>query len=317
MTAVTAIRACSPQKLRRDLRDQESRSLRSTFITDIVTRRDRHAAVRNHETPGNAAAKAAMSLTESIRGIARRVAHPVQAPQTSRASMDYQVLEDIPSCENVSIGWDDEMVARRQDEAYDILLDRMYKGQPRCDLVAAARAVQFTGLQRPSILEVGCGSGYYAQVLEYLVEDKIHYIGLDYSRAMIDLARSRRQAWTFLHGDATQLPLPDNTFDLVFNGVALMHMPRYDEAIREAVRVSRAWCIMHSVPVLQRRATTFLQKRAYGRMTSEIIFNERELRHLLCDAGLIVRTVIDSIEYDLAPVLGEKTMTKTFVCEKN
>ena len=267
--------------------------------------------------PRDAAVEAGVSLTESIRGIARRIAHPVQVPQMPRASTDYQVLDDFACFENASTGWEDETVARRQDEAYAALLERMYDGQPRCDLVAAARAVEYTGVQRPSILEVGCGSGYYAQVFEHLVEEQIQYTGLDYSRAMIDLARRRRPGRTFVHGDATQLPLSDGAFDLVFNGVALMHIPRYDQAIRESVRVSRRWCIMHSVPVLQRRATAYLQKSAYGRTTCEIIFNERQLHRLLNDAGLAVRTAIESIEYDLAAVLGESTLTKTFVCEKN
>ncbi|MCP6757053.1 class I SAM-dependent methyltransferase, partial [Klebsiella pneumoniae] len=72
-------------------------------------------------------------------------------------------------------------------------------------------------------------------------------------------------AGAFGVADATRLPYPDRAFDIVFNGVSLMHIIDYAAAIREAARVSSGFCIFHSVPMFDGdQATTFLQKYAYG-----------------------------------------------------
>jgi len=55
-------------------------------------------------------------------------------------------------------GWYHRDVAERQDAACQTLLEQMYAGCPRKDLVVAAEAVRSCGIDNPSILEVGCGS---------------------------------------------------------------------------------------------------------------------------------------------------------------
>jgi ubiquinone/menaquinone biosynthesis C-methylase UbiE len=165
------------------------------------------------------------------------------------------------------------------------------------------------------ILEVGCGSGYYSENLSYLLGQTIHYIGIDYSAAMVSLARQEYPERPFMLGDATALPFADGTIDIVMNGVSLMHIVHYKAAIAEARRVAQNWCIFHTVPILRDGKTTFLQKRVYGEAAFEVIFNEAELHQLLEQRGLIVRHVLESVPYDLKLVVGEPTVTKTYVCE--
>jgi hypothetical protein len=66
---------------------------------------------------------------------------------------------------------------------------------------------------------------------------------------------------------------------------------------------------------MKNRETTRLEKKAYGQPTVEIIFNEPEFVKLLEDSGFIIVNVIESIPYDLKGLLGEQTVTKTYVCE--
>jgi ubiquinone/menaquinone biosynthesis C-methylase UbiE len=175
------------------------------------------------------------------------------------ASSSYRLLDGASVPDHASTAWHDRVVALRQDEAYRSLLRDMHAGRPRVDLRVAAEAVYRTGVTNPSVLEVGCGSGYYSEVLRCLLPYPVHYLGLDYSAAMIDLARKRYPSEEFVVGDATALPFADSTFDIVFNGVSLMHIPRYEAAISESRRVTRRWCIFHTVPVLKHRRTTFLR----------------------------------------------------------
>jgi ubiquinone/menaquinone biosynthesis C-methylase UbiE len=211
--------------------------------------------------------------------------------------------------------WSNPLVAERQDAAYRDLIAKMRAGEVRRDLQVAAEALRLTRLADPSVLEVGCGSGYYVEILSHLLSHPLRYLGVDCSPAMIELARKRYPHQRFVLGDATDLPFPAGAFDAVLNGVSLMHVVHYEAAIAEGRRVARRWCILHTVPVLQRRETAFLRKKAYGEWAVEVVFSEAELRSLLAQNGLVVRHVLDSIAYDLEAVLGEATTTKTYVCE--
>ena len=231
------------------------------------------------------------------------------------ASAEYGLIDSKTATQHSFSGWHDRAVAERQDVAYRILIQQMYAGEPRQDFIAAADAVRYGGIADAVILEVGCGSGYYSEILRHLLRYSVRYMGVDSSAAMIRLAQKRYPDYPFVVGDATALPFTDGAVDTVLNGVSLMHILQYELAIAESRRVARRWCIFHTVPVLQRRETTVLRKRAYGRTTLEIIFNEEQLRNLLEQRGLAVRHVLDSVPYNLEAVLNERTVTRTYVCE--
>jgi len=235
------------------------------------------------------------------------------ASQTSIS--DGYVFVSKTECKDGGLdGWCSDRVAYWQDSAYQPLLAQMRRGQPRLDLLAAAQAVRLTALSDPLILEVGCGSGYYSEVLSCLLQKRIRYVGVDYSRAMIRLARKRYRTAGFLVGDAAALPFDSSSVDVVLNGTSLMHILEYKKAIEESQRVGRHWCIFHTVPILERGPTRLMKKNAYGGPTVEIIFNEDQLCRQFTDAGLRIEHVLDSIPYNLEAVLGERTCTKTDVC---
>src|SRR5205085_7897990 len=122
----------------------------------------------------------------------------------------------------------------RQDRSYQGLIAAMKRGEPRLDFRVAAEAVGATGIVNPRVLEVGCGSGYYSEVFATLLPGGVRYTGIDYSDAMIARARARSPSTAFEVADASRLPYADNAFDIVFNGVSLMHIIDYPAAIREA-----------------------------------------------------------------------------------
>jgi ubiquinone/menaquinone biosynthesis C-methylase UbiE len=237
------------------------------------------------------------------------------AKKATDYSTDYEVLDPARPPSRLD-GWHEAPVAERQHAAYQPLLAQMYAGQPRRDFEVAAEAVRATGLADAVLLEVGCGSGYYSEVFAHLLGRPVRYTGLDYSRAMIDLARVRYPGHRFVEGDATALPFPDRSFDIVLNGVSLMHIQKYPAAITEAARVARSWCVFHTVPVLRHRPTAFIRKKAYGGPSIEVIFNRDELLGLFRGNGLAVQQVWKSIPYDLEAVLGEPTETETFACRR-
>ena len=235
-------------------------------------------------------------------------------PRT-RASADYSLLSRDAAADGQFKSWHDHSVTERQDAVYRKLIQEMYAGQPRQDFLAAAEAVRCTGMDDPLILEVGCGSGYYSEILSHLLDRSVRYLGLDYSAAMLELARKRYPEQAFVLADGTALPFAEGTLDIVMNGVSLMHILSYETAITEARRIAGRWCIFHTVPVVRELETTFLSKKAYGEKTVEVIINEGELHQLFEKSGLVVRHTLKSIPYDLGSVLGESTRSRTYVCQ--
>lgn len=262
-----------------------------------------------------------MKLPRIVRRAGKRVVKAV--PILRRhilTSTDYKVLGGVDEARRAAAssgGWLAARTVARQERAYQALIAAMKNGEPRLDLTVAAEAVRATGIASPRLLEVGCGSGYYSEVFAELVPGGATYTGIDYSEAMIARARSRYPSTAFEVADATRLPYPDDAFDIVFNGVSLMHIVDYQAAIREAARVAGHYCILHTVPVFDDHQTTYLSKYAYGAPVVEIVFGKSELMSLCREAGLRLQREWPCIPYDVSEATGHRSTTETYLFSKN
>jgi SAM-dependent methyltransferase len=262
-----------------------------------------------------------MKLPRLVKQIGKRV---VQATPLLRrhilTSTDYEVLggvEDARQAQASSRGWLASRTVARQERAYRNLIAGMKRGEPRLDFTVAAEAVAATGLVKPSLLEIGCGSGYYSDVFATLLPTGVTYTGIDYSAAMIDRARAQYPAVRFEVADATRLPHSDARFDIAFNGVSLMHIVDYAAAIREMARVASRYCILHTVPVFDDHRTTWLRKYAYGAPVVEIVFGRTELMTLCRESGLQLERTWPCIPYDVSGVTGHRSTTETYLFSRH
>lgn len=258
-----------------------------------------------------------MKLPRIIRQLGKQVvaATPILRRHI-QASTDYRVLDGLEEARSVAGsagGWLAARTAMRQERAYRGLIAAMKRGEPRLDFRVAAEAIAATGIAGPRLLEVGCGSGYYSEVFSTLVPGGVRYTGLDYSGVMIARARANYPGAAFERADATSLPFADGAFDVVFNGVSLMHIIDYAAAVREAARVAARFCVFHSVPVFHDHPTTFLKKYAYGAPVVEVIFGKQELMALCRDAGLVLAREWQCLPYDLYDVTGHHTTSETWL----
>jgi len=231
-------------------------------------------------------------------------------------SCDYEIVDAAEAHRRQARGWHRSLTIRRQDRAYQNLLDQMRFGDPRIDLRIAAEAVDRAGVAAPSLLEIGCGSGYYSEILETLARSRISYTGIDYSAAAIKHAKKRYPGGRFFQGDATALAFPDQSFDITFNGVSLMHILNYEKAVSESARVARKAAIFHSAPVFVDHDTVYLHKYAYGAPVVEMVFNRDELIACFAKAGLRLVQSWRTIDYDVSAVTGAASHAETFFCEK-
>lgn len=97
-----------------------------------------------------------------------------------------------------------------------------YKEQALREVAAEARG---------ELLDVGCADS----VLRSRLDQAVSYTGLDYLETAMSLYRTRPGVF----GDAQRLPFRDSCFDRVVLLDVLEHLPRPDEALREAARVLR------------------------------------------------------------------------------
>ena len=90
-----------------------------------------------------------------------------------------------------------------------------------------------------SLLDIACGPGFVAATA---AARGATARGLDFSAAMLRVARTWHPGVTFDPGDAEALPYPDNGFDAVVSNFGIHHVPRPVLALAEAHRVLRPGC---------------------------------------------------------------------------
>jgi len=116
--------------------------------------------------------------------------------------------------------------------------------QPPVDLVGQVLDLAFlAGGGAGVVADVGCGNGMYLAGLARRGPAG-HLIGVDLSPGMLQAARQRAQkaagpAPALLVGDASALPLRDESVDLTLAMHMLYHVPEPELALRELRRVTR------------------------------------------------------------------------------
>lgn len=83
-------------------------------------------------------------------------------------------------------------------------------------------------------LDAACGTGRWTSWLS----SKGHsVVGIDQSKAMLEIARAKVPGADFHEGQMDDLPFDDESFDLVLCTLALTHLPELTEAITQFARV--------------------------------------------------------------------------------
>jgi SAM-dependent methyltransferase len=100
------------------------------------------------------------------------------------------------------------------------------------------RLVDFDGYRGRSVLEIGCGAGVD---LARFARGGAVVTGVDLAASVVDLARTnfaqQGLSGRFEVADAERLPLPDNTFDLVYGHGVVQYTPSPRRLLEECLRV--------------------------------------------------------------------------------
>lgn len=140
-----------------------------------------------------------------------------------------------------------------------------------------------------SLLEVGCGTGYFT---DWFASLGLSVVGLDRLPSMLTVARSQRPALHFALADAAYLPFGDGTFDVVALVTLLEFLDTPEAVLREAERVARYGLILGVLNRLSpvalwrrlRRAAAYRRARFFSPVQLE-----RLLRNSLASRPMTIR----------------------------
>lgn len=85
-----------------------------------------------------------------------------------------------------------------------------------------------------SVLDIGCGAGNSTKKIS---ETGANVIGIDFSEKMISEASAAHSDIVFKQSDAENIPLEDNTMDIVIANFIVHHLPEPNKVFKEINRV--------------------------------------------------------------------------------
>jgi ubiquinone/menaquinone biosynthesis C-methylase UbiE len=123
---------------------------------------------------------------------------------------------------------------------YDRVTNLFFLGRRRQAYQALVRASRVGPGQR--VLDVGCGTGYFARMLADAVGPTGQVVGVDAAPEMVEYARRHAphtSSCEFQVGTAEALAFPEAQFDAVVSSLFLHHLPQslHSVAIAEMLRV--------------------------------------------------------------------------------
>ncbi|MDM5238315.1 class I SAM-dependent methyltransferase [Bacillus cereus] len=93
-------------------------------------------------------------------------------------------------------------------------------------------------IQNKQVIDIGCGGGIYTKELALMGAKSV--IGLDFSKEILQTAKENCNGFpniSFIHGDAHNIPYPNETFDLVISRAVIHHLQDIPTFLREASRI--------------------------------------------------------------------------------
>lgn len=152
---------------------------------------------------------------------------------------------------------------------------------------------QLTPKPDESVLDVGCGTGYFTRSLARAVP---HVTGIDPDVAAVRYARRHAVANEgYVIGDARALPFPDRHFDYAVAVTSLCFVVEEAQVLSEMARVARRGV---ALGLLNRRSLLYLQKGRHGgrgAYRGARWHTPGEVRRLFARAGLSAVTLRSAV----------------------
>lgn len=150
--------------------------------------------------------------------------------------------------------------------------------------------------QEEHVVDLGCGTGNLTSVLTEILGPRGTVTAVDFSGAMIDVARNKvrdpRVRW--LVADAARLPLEDISIDRVICFSAWPHFPDPSAAARELFRILRPGGMLHILHINSRESINAVHGGVGGAIGHDVLPSARDLAGVLRLCGFEVCEEVDT-----------------------
>ena len=169
-----------------------------------------------------------------------------------------------------------------------------------------------------TILDVGCGGGRTVSKLAALATHGKVY-GIDYSEESVATTKRTNARWIDLgraevhHASVSQLPFPDNMFDLVTGVETHFWWPNLPGDMREVFRVMKPGGTLVLIAEIYKGANTITARFAekYASRTGMSLLSVNEHRELFTNAGYSDVQVIEERDKGWICGLGRKPIANS------
>ncbi len=145
------------------------------------------------------------------------------------------------------------------------------------------------------VLDLGCGTGILTGILLEVLSDRGHIHAVDFSPAMIEVARSkgddRRITWHV--ADALHLPISDSSIDRAVCFSSWPHFPDSGLAAEEVHRVLRNHGTLAILHLQSREKINQIHTSAGGAISRDLLPPASTLASLLRTHSLMPTTTVD------------------------
>ena len=147
------------------------------------------------------------------------------------------------------------------------------------------------------ILEIGCGRGAGALLIKNTFHLRhVHALDLDIDmirKADLYLSHKEKDGISFLVGDVCALPFEDSTMDAVFGFGVLHHVPDWQRALDEIVRVLKCGGIYFFEELYPSLYQNFITRRILLH-PAENRFDSETLKKTIVASGLVMRDCLEN-----------------------
>lgn len=169
-----------------------------------------------------------------------------------------------------------------------------------------------------TILDVGCGGGRtVSKLAEMATQGKVY--GVDYSEESVAATKKTNARWIELgrvevcHGSVSQLPFPDNMFDLVTGVETHFWWPNLPGDMREVFRGLKPGGTLILIAEIYKGANTIASRVAekYASKTGLVLLSVDEHRELFTTAGYSNVQVIEERHKGWICAVGTKPLANS------
>lgn len=135
----------------------------------------------------------------------------------------------------------DELINKVSNQITTLLGDTKWLHEERMKYLTNKIKQIKDELKRPlTILDVGCGDGIVTEYIFKIVGEEDKLIGVDYDPVRLKRLSDRMKTIVTIEGNILDLPIPDNSIDIINIHHVLEHIPEEKKAITELKRVLKS-----------------------------------------------------------------------------